>query len=464
MNRDRPSIWGLSAGMALSIASTALFAQTQAPLLKDPVFARSHSGQFIVQGTVGLNQEPLPPAAVEAGLMRVNASLLPVSCERIKHLVWRDLGVTGPYRGKIYLGLRPLRLPDEPITIVREHYQDGWVYRVDLPDTVQQSRYVRAMVQVTLLELANRNAGARCAEIPAWLTEGMASSLLAAHGIEIVLQPPRAGRGPVRFQPTLFDDHMPNPLEAVHYHFTTNQPLTFDELSWPAAEHLGAAVSDTYRMSAQLFVNGLTELPGGPAALRRMLEALPRYQNWQFAFLETFSDHFQRPLDVEKWWMVYVVRFAGRELRQNWGVDESCQKLRETLVTRVQTPSGTNSPPRQDDLTLQNLIRDWEWDRQKPVLETRISELVQLRLQVAPGLSSLAEAYRAALQDYLQQRERHSAALFRKKNRVAETVDTAVKRLDDLDAQAAALVSLRERARTLTNSASASAPEPWTQP
>jgi len=40
---------------------------------------------------------------------------------------------------------------------------------VDLADQLERARFVRAMVQVLLLEVANRNAGEHSAEIPGGL-------------------------------------------------------------------------------------------------------------------------------------------------------------------------------------------------------------------------------------------------------------------------------------------------------
>ena len=46
------------------------------------------------------------------------------------------------------------------------------------------------MTGVLLLEFANRNARARSAEIPAWLTDGLSQQLLAADWQEIILSSP----------------------------------------------------------------------------------------------------------------------------------------------------------------------------------------------------------------------------------------------------------------------------------
>jgi len=65
---------------------------------------------------------------------------------------------------------------DDPIAIDAEQspMAGGTGYP---PGLVQSERYVRAMVQVLLLELGNRHARAHTAEIPTWLTEGLSRQL-----------------------------------------------------------------------------------------------------------------------------------------------------------------------------------------------------------------------------------------------------------------------------------------------
>jgi hypothetical protein len=78
-------------------------------------------------------------------------------------------------------------------------------------------------------------------------------------------------------------------------------------LSWPAAEQLVGERGELYRSSAQLFVHQLLNLPEGAACMRTMLEQLPLYYNWQFAFLHAFHELFPQPVDVEKWWSLQLV-------------------------------------------------------------------------------------------------------------------------------------------------------------
>src|SRR5205807_476009 len=88
----------------------------------------------------------------------------------------------------------------------------------------------------------------------------------------------------------------------------------------------------------------------------------------QFAFLRAFQAHFQRPLDVEKWWTLQVLHFTGRDLTQTWPADESWKKFDEIIRSTVQIRVGTNELPLRAEISLQAIIR--EWDRPHPLPRT----------------------------------------------------------------------------------------------
>ena len=135
------------------------FAQLSLP---DMNLTRSVSGQFIVTGDrAGIVTRHCTRGSTNADFVRLEPALLAVSAERIKQTLWRTLGVdsTAPWRGKIFLALHPARSLDEDVTVLSEHFADGWNYRVALPDVLPRTRFLRALTGVTLLEFANRGAG-----------------------------------------------------------------------------------------------------------------------------------------------------------------------------------------------------------------------------------------------------------------------------------------------------------------
>ncbi len=413
----------------------------------------SRSGQFTVFApSVVVHNHP-PDPRTGANLIFLEPRLLVVSCERIKESLWRTLGTAAPWRGKIDLNLHPARSANDPITLVADRMPGGWRYQVDLPDLLEQGCFVRTMVDVLLLEMANRNAGSRSAEIPAWLAEGLSQELLASDGIEIILAPPSGNENGLSISRQVVhltdaqtglgvNTRKLNPLTDAQKTLRARPPLTFEQLSWPTAEQLSGEAGGVYRSSAQLFVNQLLQLPDGPACFRALLAELPRRYNWQFAFLAGFQPHFQRLLDVEKWWALQLVQFSGRDLMQTWTLEESWKKLNDIVRSPIEVRVRQQELPLRTEVSLQMIIREWDTVRQAQTLQRKLQELNLLRSRVAHDLALLVDEYRQVLGTYLQKRGTSGRFLpFGKaagpiSDRLAQET---IKQLDALDAKRTAL-------------------------
>jgi len=199
--------------------------------------ARSLSGQFIVRFRRGPEEPKAITSTTNQNLIRLEPTLVAVSCERIKQLLYHELGAGTVWRGKIFLTLYPSAGARQPVTILTEKLREGWQYSVELPSTAERVQYVRAIVRVLLLEFANRRAGARSAEIPAWLGEGFTQQLLAAKESQIILQPPSADpSGRLTLVSANVSVRLDSPLEQAHKKLQGRPLLSFDELSWPVEE------------------------------------------------------------------------------------------------------------------------------------------------------------------------------------------------------------------------------------
>ena len=399
---------------------------------------RSFTGQFIVRVAPG-GDLLLAPANLETNrnFIRLDPTLVPVSCERIKQILWRDLDIQPPYTGKVFLTLYPGQRAAQGILVDAQQFSDGWTYRITMPNLVERVRFVRTMVQAVLLEIANRGATDHAAEVPAWLIEGLAQELLASSEVEIILPPPSTRGNHIRFTYTPMDARRPNPLEHTHQVLCAATPLTFEQLSWPPAEELSDAAADLYSSSAQLFVHQLLELKDGGACLRNMLGQLPRYYNWQFAFLHAFGTHFARPLDVEKWWTLETAHFTGRELSDTWSPDDSWRKLEQTIHPSVQVRTSTNELPLHAEVSLQTIIRDWDPARQTVQLQAKLRELELVRLRVAKDMIPLVDLYREALTTYLRDRNHVALPFFRRGPSARQARETVLRDLDALDGRLA---------------------------
>jgi len=372
---------------------------------------RSVSGQFVVySGRVADASSSLSRLATNAHYVYLRSPLLLVSSERIKQTVWHELGITGPWAGKIHIVLYPASSPVDMVTIVSERFRDGWQYRMEMPDLLDRTKYLRAMAQVLLLEYANRAAGERSAEIPFWLIEGLAAEVLLSSEKAVIPPVPTSGGSGLAMSETFREARRQNPLQEAHRLLATQEPLTFEELSWPRPEHFEGDQAGVYRASAQLLVARLERLPGGRLALRSMVEQLPRHQNWQFAFLNAFQPQFQRPLDVEKWWTLQLAHFTGRDLTEMLSSGESWTKLDELLREPVLVRSRTNDLPLRSEVPLQTVLREWGLGLQYPALQSKVRELEAFQLRAPPEAAVLADEYRQLLAAYLPDPDKLAAA------------------------------------------------------
>ena len=411
-----------------------------------PNMAQSRSGQFSASSppAVAFARKFTPPPG---NYISLEPALLVVSCDRIKEALYRDLGLGAQWRGKIALRLHAAQSADETVTIISEKMPGVWNYRVEMPDVMEQRRYVRAIVQVLLVEIASRDAVSRPAEIPAWLAEGLAQELLARDGVAIILTPPDTTDNglPIRRQDIHVTDSPAqtgpntrrlNPLDQAQKTLRARAPLTFEQLSWPTDDLETGEGSDAFRASAQLFVDQLLRLPDGPACVRAMLDGLSRRYNWQFAFFEGFDAQFKKPLDVEKWWALQVVQFTGRDLRQTWTIEESWSKLDEILRAPVGVRVRPNELPLRTEVTLQTILREWDQASQGQILQKKLQDLDALRMHVAQEMIAVVDNYRLVINTYLEKRDapRTFSFLTRRKAVPDRVTRAAIQQLDALDA------------------------------
>ena len=406
----------------------------------DLVSAHSHSGQFVVYAR--RSSAPPPPVfglATNQDFVRLEPTLVTVSCERIKQALTRELGAPATWSGAVYLVLYPARAPGDTITITSERFKDCWQYRVDFPDLVEQSRYVRVIVQVLLLEMANHTAQTRAAETPTWLVEGLSQLLLASSEVALTLSPPHPSANGLSYSTTVINARKEGIREQAQKQLRGRPPLSFENLSWPTEDSLSGDAGELYRGSAQLFVGELLRLPDGRECLRAMLTQLPQHYNWQFAFLRAFNVYFERPLDVEKWWALSVAQAMGRDIQQPWSLEESWQKLNQTIHAAVLVRTGTNELPVRAEISLQTIIHEWDSARQTQALQNTLSELQLLRRRMDQEFVGLLQDYSQTLATYLQQRDRAGSVLSTRKAGRRRAIEAAIQQLDALDARREAL-------------------------
>jgi hypothetical protein len=421
-------------------------AQSSAP---GEISLTSISGQFIVSGALEISPlARLTSISENTNLLRLQPALLVVAAERIKESLWHalEIGAKSPWSGSIYLMLHPAQSPDENAILLSQPSGDGWKYGVQLPDVVTRQRFAHALTGILLLEFANRNAQSHSAEIPVWLADGLAEQLFPAGSPEIFLSAPAKIINDLSVARTDTTRRGLDPLAGARETLKNYSALTFEQLSWPTAVQLAGDDDGVYCASAQLLVSDLLKLRDGPAQLRAMLVSLPRYYNWQTAFLSAFHENFSSPLAMEKWWALQIVTFAARDPGPRWTPAVSCGKLDEILGVPVEMRDSSNSLPVHAEVSLQAVIRNFDSARQGEILQTKLRDLELAQLRMASPLAALTDDYHRALADYLGQRDGTVPTA-----RLAKHPSAAPKKSDARDTLAA-LDSLDARRRVVESS------------
>src|SRR4051812_28481522 len=209
----------------------------------------SLSRQFVIFESSEPN--PFTRPFLGTNLVRLEPNLLTVSCERIKKAVLTELGMADEWHAKINLQLHPYQSPDEEVVITTVKFGSQWNYRVSLPDRMEPTRFITAMVDVLLLEMADRNATARSAEIPAWLTQGLAQHIMLSSGTDLLLQPPTELEAGISVGRVFRSAQRVNPLTQAHSELREVAPLTLEQLSWPEKGQLDGEAGEAYRNCAQ---------------------------------------------------------------------------------------------------------------------------------------------------------------------------------------------------------------------
>jgi hypothetical protein len=423
----------------LLVANQALLAQ--AGFAPRPV-VRSASGQFIIFDRRDATSPPLPGPGTSPDSFVLQPAFVTVSCERIKRALYLELGLPDLWRGEIQINLSPASRRGSQPSIIVDKFRDGWQYEVNLPERVERKVFVRTLVQVILLELANRNSAGRSAEIPLWLVVGLTRQLLISLEAEIILTPPAVSFGGVKVGRTVIERRDNDPLEASRRVLRNRPPPTIAELSWPQAQELGGADGEVFGCSAQLFVVELMRLDNGRDCLREMVNALSGCYNWQTAFLHAFRGSFPNQLALEKWWALQVTFFVERDPQQLWTAEESWRRLNEALLTPVAVRQFSLEMPARADVTLQAILREWDTLRQLTTCRSKCRELELIRVRVAPEFIPLTDDYLRVLKEYVRQRERTSV-IFANLNAMSsgqqKVTLEVIRELDALDANRSAL-------------------------
>ena len=391
----------------------------------EPMTIRSHSGQFIVHGLpVTMTLSRSPTSGVE--YLRLDPAPTAIAFERVRQSLATELRLPENWSGVIHVTTHPVIQDHMQARIASVRYTDRWGYRVDLSERLEKERFVSVAVEVILMEVANRKAVLHEAELPPWLVTGLAAELLATSLPTLALEP-----GAEVSQRELPPDPLKQPRELLR----DRPALRFDELGQPEAlEHQTEEETAFYRACAQVFVHELLRLRGGPECLREMLMRLSENLNWQTTFLNAFHRHFERLIDVDKWYSLNVVNLSGREQMSVWSVPLTLHQLEDLLSVQIQVRVEATELPIHTRATVQRLITEWEFEKQQPVMLQILNRLQAARFRAAPETLDLVDEYVRVLRSYALGRDgKPATAAKRSASQARIAVKSAVKQLDELD-------------------------------
>jgi len=401
----------------------------------------SSSGQFVVRGPA-IAQLSTNSGFADSTLIELDPNIVAVTCERIKQALLRELTMADLWRGRVYVQINSTLSTNQAPLVFAKPYLNGWQYQVELARSIEKPKLVSGLVQVLLMEIANRTAGLRSAEIPLWLSEGLAQVLVQGSEVDLVVPHPQRNFNLVNLSWQARQAARRDPLGTARERLQTHAAFSFSKLSDALPHSAPDETWKTFQASAQLFVRELLGLPGGRARLVEMVYELPFYLNWQSAFLNAFRGLFPRLLDVEKWWAVTITHFTGQDPTQAWAMPVALQKLDEALHPPVLISASRKDMPQRSRMSVQRIIKEWDYLRQRIVLKGVTAQLFSVRLKSPPELIALVEEYRASIENYLAKRDQIGMARSLQglpPLRADFLVVDVVKKLDELDAKRAAV-------------------------
>ncbi len=377
---------------------------------ENPVFrsVRSSSGQFIVAIPSNFAESSTP--STNSARFELSPTTLVVSCERIKSMLLRELGFADLWFYPVNVIVNPAIPDGEPPIIGLKLYRDGWRYRVELPLRIEPAKLVHGIVQVLFLEMANRTATTRSAEIPLWLTEGFSQYLIASSQLDLVVGDPNLTVNGVQVRWQNRAPAIREPLKEVRERLQEYAAFSFTRMGEFEPSELSEETWKTFQASSHLLVDQLLRLPGARAQLGIMLSQLPQHLNWQIPFLNAFHAQFPRMLDVEKWWSVVLVHFSGLDSANAWSIDVALAKMAQAITPPVLVSEKRQDLPHRANLRLQDIIDRFDYLRQRILLQDVLRQLLLLRVYTPPPAVPLLDDYRHTIEDYLNRRDRAGMA------------------------------------------------------
>ncbi len=409
-------------GLALIGVLTAGRLEAQTTAL-DRIRVESRSQQFVVHGP---SSEAVVAAPPNSGQVRLTPYSLAIVCSRIRSAFVEQLGLEDRWKARIHIVINPLLGSDSDVLVAASRLLNGWVYRIETPQSLEKEKLARCVVRALLQEFADRSSEGRSATVPMWLTEGVTQRVLSAAAVPLF--PPVKDRSAIAFEegnkaggrvsvrlvenpeaePLVFSGaRYEDPLKSVKQVLGRFEAMTFSEFGQAEEKRLSADEWTLFEACSHLMVARLLELPEGQGGLRSMLAASSSFLNWQLAFLKGFERHFTTPLDVEKWWSLQVFNMTQPDLVRRLDNLAGLNRLDAVLDSSVtiRRGEGEEETGESDQFPLQILMDLVDYDDQRAAIMEIVLRLRRLRWQVSDDLIKLTDDYARELNEYVERRD-----------------------------------------------------------
>ena len=250
--------------------------------------------------------------------------------ETAKQDVLEALGMGDHWKFPIVISLRrpastETGLPASQVCLVQT--DGGWKVEINVAlrdDELKQVRFPQLVIRAILLEIAYRDhppeIGARYAQPPAWLVEGLAQNMqVKATGADlnsgVFRQLIETGRLPK------IRDFLNNNIEAM-------DPTSLT----------------IYGSCASSLLDLLTEMPAGKTNLARMIRELPQSDGDTVAMLlKYFPELGGSEAALEKWWTLGLARYSALDRHLALSVRETNERLTPMLTLTLMVDEKTNA-------------------------------------------------------------------------------------------------------------------------
>ena len=369
--------------------------RAQGLVLPRAEIARSRSGQFLVF-PASPSSSPLRTGPVQPGQpkLELNASLLAVSCERVKEVILNYLRIPDQWRHPVRIFLYRARTARDPVRLIATWHPDGWNYRIEIPERVEEEVLIRTLSRVVVQEIIQRPYRKRSIAVPTWLNEALTAHLMVSLRTVAILRP----------ETFLLGERLQSdPVHSAYQRLHQQLPMSYQGLVRPPDLDSSVEIRRRYQASAQVFLDELLDLDNGRMALHRMMIDVGRTPDWETAFLKAFAAHFKNPTDVEMWWAVILAHLRTQGIGRSLNYEVSLSKLDSTLTVYLPGPAG--AAPELQPVTVTGIMEGADWNQHQKILPGMINRLEMLRLVAEPQVANLAQAYHQTLEDYLRERQ-----------------------------------------------------------